>query len=287
MLEHGTRGEVDLAHQIGEAGAGTQADMALDQLQPRTGTQPHDDARVAHEGRGLADGQKDQLQRVLGIGPVVQLDPGTGTGERAVECREGAVVLERGQHLGHPLLVGLQRARQAHDPHAARQALHMAELGHHVAVDEDQPARLVAAEQVGCDRVQADLGTWGHHQRHVRRLDDVGVLPVLGPTGGDALLDEAGIGTAPPVAQRRARQLVLGVGEGGAIGRQRLHGSTAERHGVRLPPAARRTRRRARRHSRRPRAPAPAPWSRSAGSRHRPGHGRGRGRCSRAGAGSG
>ena len=76
VLEQRAGGEVDLAHQVGEAGPGTEADMALDQPQPRAGTQPHDDPRVAHERGRLAHGQEQQLQRVLGVGTVVELVTG-------------------------------------------------------------------------------------------------------------------------------------------------------------------------------------------------------------------
>ena len=74
-------GEVELADQIGQAGAVADADMALDQSQPGAGAQPDDDARMAHEGRRLADGEEQELQRLLGVGTVGELDPGAGTGE--------------------------------------------------------------------------------------------------------------------------------------------------------------------------------------------------------------
>ena len=143
-------GEVDLAHQVGQAGAGAEADMALDQPQPGAGAQPHDDARMAHERRRLADGQEQQLQRLLGVGAVVELDPGAGTGEGAVERGERPLVLEP-RRARPPPAAGRSAARAARlitrTPRG--QALHVAELGHDVAVDEDQPPRLVAAQEIG------------------------------------------------------------------------------------------------------------------------------------------
>ena len=195
--------------------------MALDQPQPRAGTQPHDDARMAHERRRLADGQEQQLQRVLGVGTVVELDPGAGTGEGAVERGEGAVVLDRGQDVARPARGSICSARGRLMIRTPRGRLcTWLSSGTMWPLTKISRRALWPPSEIGRDRVQADLGPGRQRQRHVGRLDDVGVLPVLGPAGRDALLDEAGIGCAPPVAQIRAGQLALGVGEDGAEGRQ-------------------------------------------------------------------
>ena len=107
-------------------------------------------------GGRLAHGEEHQLQRVLGATPSSSSIQAPAPAKRRVERGEGTLVLHSRQDCAHPLAGRLQGARQAHDPHPARQALHMAELGHDVAVDEDQPARLVAAQEIGRHRVQAD-----------------------------------------------------------------------------------------------------------------------------------
>ena len=184
MLDIRVVGGNDLGDSVAEVGRRPVADMAFDHAGRAVVGSDDESTRVDRRTLGVRAGHKDDVDGYVDDGSTANAHKDTVVQERRVQSQE-AVAFERRMFTevaGHLSISARNRCGQAADLDPGSRRTQIRQIGHEMAVDDDDPNGSQSPEPDARDAVGTQAVALVAQDRRERRLHqrgDVGVLPVF------------------------------------------------------------------------------------------------------------